>query len=102
MARQDFPDIKLLPILAFDTASATKVQMDELRKYNNFLRDYAEKKENVTVIDLNPFFYKEERDIGSCQNFKDVFQTDMLHLTDEGYVRIVKYLAPMVQRMLLA
>ena len=101
MARQDFPHIKFLVILVFDTLSANQAQMNELRKYNRLLEDYAKAHENIAVIDLNPFFYKEETDIGTCQNFQDVFQSDMLHLTDEGYVRMADYLAPMVQKLLL-
>ena len=41
---------------------------------------------------LNPFFYKEDKGIGTLQKFYDVFQTDMLHLTDEVYVFLSNYL----------
>ena len=101
MAKRDFPDIKLIPILIFDTASATEAQMDEMREYNRLLQGYAQNQKNVYTIDLNPFFYQEEKDIGTCKNFRDVFKPDMLHLTDEGYVQLSQYLIPIVRKILM-
>lgn len=100
MARNDFPSIKLILILVFDVGSATKAKLEEFRQYNMFLQKYAVENENIETIDLNPLFYKEEKDIGTGQNFRDIFQDDKVHLTDEGYTFLSTWLPGTVQNIL--
>lgn len=98
--KKDFPSIPLISIKVFDTVMAPPPAMDEMRKYNDLLENYAKAHENIYTIDLNPFVYMDEADIGTCRNFKDVFQPDGLHFTDAGYVKLAAYLAPIVRKIL--
>jgi lysophospholipase L1-like esterase len=60
----------------------------------------AKNDDQLITIDLNPFVYSSSSDIGSLRNFKNIFQEDGLHLTDEGYVQLAAYLAQILQKEL--
>ena len=47
-------------------------------------------------MDINEFFYESIQDIGTRRNFRDVFLEDGLHLTDDAYLKMAGYLAPVV------
>lgn len=99
-AKNDFPGIKLIAIKGFDHPSAVWENLAKLRQYNRMLDELAENDDQLITIDLNPFVYGSSSDIGSLRNFKDIFREDGLHLTDEGYVQLAAYLAPILQKEL--
>ena len=99
-AKNDFPGIKLIAIKGFDHPSAVWENLAKLRQYNRMLDALAENDDQLITIDLNPFVYGSSSDIGSLRNFKDIFREDGLHLTDEGYVQLAAYLAPILQKEL--
>lgn len=97
-AKNDFPGVKLVAVKGFDNPSAVPENLAKLRQYNQMLDRLAEEDAQFTTVDLNPFFYQSNADIGSCRNFRDVFREDGLHLTDKGYEELAKYLAPIIQK----
>ena len=97
-AKNDFPGVKLVAVKGFDNPSAVPENLAKLRQYNQMLDRLAEEDAQLTTVDLNPFFYQSNADIGSCRNFRDVFREDGLHLTDKGYEELAKYLAPIIQK----
>lgn len=99
-AKNDFPGIKLIAIKGFDHPSAVWENLAKLRQYNRMLDELSENDDQLITIDLNPFVYGSSSDIGSLRNFKDIFREDGLHLTDEGYVQLAAYLAPILQKEL--
>ncbi len=99
-AKNDFPGIKLIAIKGFDHPSAVWENLAKLREYNRMLDRLAKNDDQLITIDLNPFVYSSSSDIGSLRNFKNIFREDGLHLTDEGYVQLAAYLAPILQKEL--
>lgn len=90
--RTDYPEVKIGLLGIFDVIRGTEGEYREFVKYNEFLKKYAKTAENVWYIDLNGFFYENPKDIGTRQNFRDVFIEDGLHLTDEAYAEMAEYL----------
>ena len=60
----------------------------------------AETDPQLFTLDLNPFVYESNTDLGACRNFKNIFREDGLHLTDTGYEELAQYLAPRIQEIL--
>ena len=42
-------------------------------------------------LDINDFFYEDPKDIGTFQNFRDIFRADGLHLRPEIYKEFAEY-----------
>lgn len=99
-AKNDFPGIRLIAIKGFDNPSAIPENLAKLRCYNEMLDELAANDPQLSTIDLNPFFYMSSRDLETCRNFRDVFREDGLHLTDDGYAQMIKFLAPILQKIL--
>lgn len=99
-AKNDFPGVKLIAIKGFDNPSAVPEHLVKLRQYNQMLDNLAEKDAQLMTLDLNSFFYQSSADIGTCQNFRDVFREDGLHLTDRGYEEMANYLAQNIKNLL--
>ena len=76
----------------FDTRRASDELQEKINAYNALLRQRIEPMEQVSLLDLNPFFYDDPADIGTRQNFRDVFVSDGLHLMDEAYPEMAKFL----------
>lgn len=101
-AKNDFPGVKLIAIKGFDNPSAVAENLAKLRRYNQMLDELAEQDDQFFTLDLNPFLYQTQEDIGSCRNFKDIFREDGLHLTDQGYEQMAQYLAPQILKTIHA
>ena len=99
-AKNDFPDIRLIAIKGFDNPSAVPENLIKLREYNRMLDEAAETDPQIFTLDLNPFVYESNTDLGACRNFKNIFREDGLHLTDTGYEELAQYLAPRIQEIL--
>lgn len=89
--KTDFPNGKVVILKVFDTRSAGETKYAEMVRYNGMVDGLTG--ENVSTLELNPFFYRTETDIGTRQNFRDVFLPDGVHLTDAGYEEMAAYLA---------
>lgn len=88
----DFPGIQIMVFPVFDTRRASDELQEKINAYNALLRQRIEPMEQVSLLDLNPFFYDDPADIGTRQNFRDVFVSDGLHLKDEAYPEMAKFL----------
>lgn len=98
--KNDFPDIRIVALKAFDHPSALKKNRIALHQYNAMLEELAENDPQLSTVDLNPFFYQTSQDCGTGQNFRDVFREDGLHLTDSGYEEMTDFLAPKLLELL--
>lgn len=89
----DFPQIRIMVFPVFDTRIASDELQAKINVYNELLRERIEPIDQVSLLDLNPFFYDDPRDIGTRQNFRDVFVADGLHLQDHAYPQMAAFLA---------
>ena len=89
----DFPEIRIIVFPVFDTRRASDQLQEKINIYNGLLRERIEPMDQVSLLDLNPFFYDDPGDIGTRQNFRDVFVADGLHLQDEAYPQMAAFLA---------
>ena len=99
--KADFPEIQIILVNIFDNKALTQERFEKCLVYNRISADYAEQSENVSYLDLNPFFHEHASDCGTQQNFREVFRADGLHLTDDGYAQMAAFLAPKVARLLI-
>ena len=100
--KNDFPHIPLIAIKCFDTPFASEEFTKELWRYNEMLEELAENDPRVFTVDLDPFVYKTTEDIGTGKNFRDIFLSDGLHLTQQGYEEMAQFLIPKVHKLILA
>lgn len=100
--KEDFPGIPLVALQVFDTPWAADKNVAQFHSYNEKLKELASSDPAVQTVDLDPFFYRSSADIGTFRNFRDVFISDGLHLTDSGYERMAQYLIPEVKKRLRA
>lgn len=94
----DFPGIKIGLIPIFDVP---RPDWKDLRKkfaeYNSMCYEIADQNNQTFVLDINDLFYENPADVGTYQNFKDIFLIDGLHLTEQGYSEI----GPMIKERLI-
>ncbi|MGI5825548.1 MAG: GDSL-type esterase/lipase family protein, partial [Bacillota bacterium] len=85
----DFPEVKIVLLPIFDVP---KPEFENCRKgfaeFNRMCYEIAEQISRILVMDINDLFYKNPADVGTYQNFKDIFRNDGLHLTEHGYDEI--------------
>ena len=96
----DFPAIQIMVFPVFDTRRASDELQEKINTYNALLRERIEPMEQVSLLDLNPFFYDDPADIGTRQNFRDVFVEDGLHLQDSAYPKMAAFLGPRILEQL--
>lgn len=89
--RADYPGIKLIPLCIFDYQSTKEEHKPLFAQFNALQKEYAEQTDNVWYLDINDFFYENPEDIGSFQNFRDIFRKDGLHLRPEIYEEFAAY-----------
>ena len=99
-AQADNKEIRVGMIGIFGNKRPTDVQYEAVKEYNRISREYAAGKEHVFYVDINEFFYESRQDVGTRKNFRDVFLEDGLHLTDEAYLKMAEYLAPIILEQL--
>ena len=92
----DNPDIKFLVLKIFDTRHAGEELYKKITAYNTLLEKQIACLENVTLLDLNPFFYAHPGDIGDRKLLRDVFVSDGLHLTDAAYEEMADFLGNLI------
>ena len=92
-AKKDMPEIKLLVLKVFDTRHASEQLYEQICQYNALMEARLTGMENVRLLDINPFFYEDPANIGTRKNFRDVFVSDGLHITDRAYEEMAEYLA---------
>jgi len=91
-AKADFPEIRILVFPVFDTRRASQELQEKINAYNALLEQRIAPMEQVSLLDLNPFFYEDPKDIGTRQNFRDVFVSDGLHLQESAYPQMAAFL----------
>ena len=99
-AKADDKKVRVGLIGIFDNKSLTDTQYEAVKEYNRISMEYAAGTEHVFYLDINEFFYESPQDIGTRRNFRNVFLEDGLHLTDDAYVKMAEYLAPVVLEQL--
>ena len=96
----DFPEIRIMVFPVFDTRRASQELQEKINVYNALLRERIAPMEQVSLLDLNPFFYDDPADIGTRQNFRDVFVSDGLHLQEKTYPEMAEFLGQRILRQL--
>ena len=96
----DFPEIEIMVFPVFDTRRASQELQEKINVYNALLRERIAPMEQVSLLDLNPFFYDDPADIGTRQNFRDVFVSDGLHLQEKAYPEMAEFLGQRILRQL--
>ena len=96
----DFPEIRIMVFPVFDTRRATDELQEKINVYNALLRERIAPMAQVSLLDLNSFFYDDPADIGTRQNFRDVFIEDGLHLQDKAYPEMAAFLGPRILEQL--
>ena len=88
----DFPNMPIFLLPVFDASIMTPERHATFRELNQKMVAFAAETENVEILDLNPFFYEKEEDMGDLGKLRDVF-VDGLHLTDAAYEEMSFYFA---------
>lgn len=96
----DFPEIRIMVFPVFDTRRASPELQEKINAYNALLRQRIAPMEQVSLLDLNPFFYSDPADIGTRQNFRDVFISDGLHLQEKAYPEMASFLGKRILEQL--
>lgn len=90
-AKNDFPEIKIVILAIFDYRSQREEVQPAFAEYNRLCRRLAQSDSQTEYLDINDFFYENPADIGTFQNFREVFVADGLHLTDAAYAEFAPY-----------
>lgn len=90
--KADFPGMPICVLKIFDTIYGSSEYKRRAREYNLLLDEIFADVDDVTVLDISPFFYEDPRDIGNHSKLRNAFVEDGLHLTDESYLEMAKYL----------
>lgn len=96
----DFPGIPVVILKAFHCKRDSEAAHEKMMEYNCRLDAVFSDTENVTVLDITPFFYKKPEDIGDRSKLRDVFVPDGLHLNDTGYAEMANYLGTLLLQIL--
>lgn len=83
----DYPGMPVLIIRVNDNRFCDAAEAARMNRANALLEAVAKDHPAVTVLDINSFFYDAEG------NMRPVFVDDGLHLTDEAYQEMARYLA---------
>lgn len=94
--RADYPGIKLIFLCAFDYRSLNPEKYYLFQEFNDLQKEYAEQTENAWYFDINGFFHESAEDMGTLQNFRDIFVEDGLHLKPEVYREFAAFLTKML------
>lgn len=98
--KEEYPAIPILIMGIFDTKRFTQEEQRLAMEYNAGIHDLIPLYEKVSYLDVTPFFYDNEADIGDMSKLRNVFLEDGLHLTDEGYEEMSHYFAQQVLKLL--
>ena len=98
--RKDYPEAPIVLLKIFDTKYGDENLATACRAHNRLLESLAAELPNVTVLDLNPFFYAKQEDIGCREKLLDRFIDDGLHLTDESYEKMAEFLGPQLENII--
>lgn len=96
--RLDFDRVPIAMISAFDYATCSEERRPHMSAYNALCARWASENENVAFLDLNEFVY--EPGAGAYKGFRDIFVEDGLHLNDEGYALLSRWMKPRLARWL--
>ena len=96
----DFPEIRIMVFPVFDTRRASQELQEKINAYNALLEQRIAPMDRVSLLDLNPFFYEDPADIGTRQNFRDVFVEDGLHLQEKAYPEMAAFLGTRILKVL--
>ena len=96
----DFPEIRIMVFPVFDTRRASQELQEKINAYNALLEQRIAPMAGVSLLDLNPFFYSDPADIGTRQNFRDVFVEDGLHLQEKAYPEMAAFLGSRILKVL--
>jgi len=92
MIRKELPDAKIYFMSAKDAPVRAKFR-PEVDKANEMIRKYLAGKPNSLFIDMNPSIFKK----GTMMPDSSLFESDYLHLNNNGYDRWQKVLTPYVK-----
>lgn len=77
-AKKDFPEIKIVVLAIFDYRSQREEVRPAFAEYNRLSREYVQQDRQAAYLDISEFFYRSPEDVGTFQNFRDVFVADGL------------------------
>lgn len=89
--RADYPGIKLGILCVFEYPSTKEEFKAPFAALNAYFQEYAAQTEDVWYVDINEFFYETPADVGTFENFRDIFRKDGLHLRPEIYREFAEY-----------
>ncbi len=99
-AKADFPDLKAIALAIFDFKSeCDRGVVEKVAEYNRILKQHCDELDFVDFLDISEIFYKSPADVGTFQNFRDIFVPDGLHLTDAGYEIVAPYFLEKIQKL---
>ena len=105
-AQADFPGIKIYCFSRDPSVSGKGVKNASTRirdEYNELLRDYCAKKENVTYVSLidQPFYFENPEDVGSYDKVReDIFTSDKVHMNPFGYSMFMDFVRELLDEYL--
>lgn len=92
----DYPGMPVMILKVNDNLYCDSAKAARMHRANRLLEAIAADHPSVTVLDINPFFYQNPGDEGELCKLRDVFVEDGLHLTDEAYEEMSRYLGDLV------
>lgn len=96
----DFPHIPVVLLKTFHCKRDSEALHEKMMEYNRHLDAIFSEADNVTVLDITPFFYEDPAVIGDRAKLRDVFVADGLHLNDAGYAEMANYLGTLLLQIL--
>lgn len=94
--RSDYPEAPVFLLGVFDARIMDETTHEVFSRYNEAMAQFAAETENVSILDINDFFYECPQDRGNLCKIRDVFVADGLHLTDSAYEEMAQYLGDRV------
>ena len=101
-SQYDFHGIPVVLLQLFESPCCAKWKESgkfcEMQEYNHLLNEYYQNNPQIYTLNISNLMYDGNEHCGSLLGFRDIFQEDGLHLTEEGY----RFIAPLFKQQIEA
>ncbi len=99
--KNDFPECKIAIMEVPECPAKDLVRFrSDFKKYDSLIREWAADKEDISTINISHLMYNNEKDVGTYENFRNIFVPDGLHYTDEGYDFLAPFFKNKIEEMM--
>ena len=91
--RQDFKGVRFV-IIPIKLSPGLHIDHAEGARCNSLFKEYAEKHEDTSIIDVAPLLYDKDG-----KHRQDIYVEDMLHHNEKGYEELTALLKPALEKV---